>query len=319
MTENLLKNGSFWFPKPASDIAGSLEGLYGFILLVSIILFIGIISVTGYFIYKYIQTKQNLTAEKQVAHNDKLEVAWTVIPFLLVCVVFVWGYKDYLTLSIPPAQAKEIRVTGKKWFWQFNYPREGIQTLGELVVPIGQPIKLIMSSTDVLHSFYVPNMKIKRDVLPNKYTTLWFEPNREGTFHVFCTEYCGDGHSKMLATLKVVSFEAYQNWIQEGKDAANEDIPLLELGQKLYVSKACNTCHSLDGSPNVGPTWQNVYGKKRQLVDGQSVTVDENYLRESIVNPVAKVAANFQPVMPSYAGLLSDREIDALIEFIKQQ
>ena len=319
MIENLLNNGSFWFPEPASDISKTLETLYDFILWGSVILFFGIIFATGYFIYKYIRTDKNQVAEKQIAHNDTLEIAWTVIPLILVMFIFVWGYKDYLELAIPPAQAKEIRVTGKKWFWQFNYPQEGIQTIGEIVVPVGQPIKLIMSSTDVIHSFYVPNMKIKRDVIPNRYTTIWFDANREGTFHVFCTEYCGDGHSKMLAELKVVSYEEYQAWVKEGKESANEDIPLVELGQKIYKAKACNTCHTLDGKPSVGPSWKGIYQANRALTDGNSVKVNDNYLRESIVNPGGKIANGFQPVMPAYAGLLSDREIDALIEFIKEQ
>lgn len=319
MTENLLKNGSFWFPEPATDISASIEGLYLFILAISVVLFVAIIAVTIVFIYKYFSTEKNKKAEKQIAHNNTLEVVWTVIPLFLVGIVFMWGYKDFLSLSIAPAQAQEIRVTGQKWFWQFNYPKDGVQTIGELVVPVNQPIKLIMSSTDVIHSFFVPNMKIKRDVIPNKYTTIWFEANREGNFQVFCTEFCGDGHSQMLADLKVLSLEDYNAWLKDGQAAASDDVPLIELGQTLYTSKACNTCHTIDGSPSVGPSWKGIYGTDRPLADGSSVAVDDNYLRESITVPAAKIAKGYQAIMPAYAGLLSDREIDALIEFIKEQ
>lgn len=209
----------------------------------------------------------------------------------------------------------EIRVTGKKWLWQFEYPKEGVQSMGEFVVPVNQPVKLIMTSDDVLHSFYLPNFRQKRDVLPNRYTRLWFKPNREGVFQVFCTEFCGDGHSVMLATLRVVSNEEYKAWLKD--NSSTEDIALKDLGPMLYTKNSCNTCHSTDGSPASGPSWKGIYGAERALTDGSVVTIDDDYIAESIVNPKEKVVAGYQPIMPTYKGLLTDREITAIIEYIK--
>ena len=150
--------------------------------------------------------------KKQVVHNIKLEIAWTVIPFIIVMIIFYWGFKDYLILSIAPEGAIEIKVTGKKWFWTFEYPDSGIKSINECVVPIGKPVKLIMSSEDVLHSFFVPNFRIKRDIVPNKYSNIWFEATKAGTYQVFCTEYCGDAHSEMLASIIVLSEQDYEEW-----------------------------------------------------------------------------------------------------------
>lgn len=187
--------------------------------------------------------------------------------------------------------------------------------MNEVVVPVNTPIKFLMTADDVLHSMFIPNMRVKKDIIPNHYTRLWFEATRTGTFQMFCTEYCGDGHSNMLATLTVLSHSEYQSWLQSS--GGDEDLPLRELGQKLYTSKACNTCHSLDGSVKTGPSWKGIFSADRALGDGSSVKIDENYIRESIVNPQAKVVKGFAPVMPTYKGLLSDREINGLIEYIK--
>ena len=267
------------------------------------------------FIIKYKRTGAHVKAKKQVIHNDVIETAWTVIPLIVVMIIFWWGYKDYLKLSVSPPNTLDIKVMGKKWFWAFNYPKEGINTLNEFVVPVDTPIRLIMSSEDVLHSFYIPNFRVKKDVIPNRYTTVWFHAKDQGTYQIFCTEYCGDGHSEMLAVLKVVSYGEYEKWLKvSGEDTST---PLPELGKKLYTAKACNTCHSLDGSLKVGPSWKGIYNSPRALSDGTSVNADDNYIRESIVNPQTKVVKGCAPVMPTYAGLLSDREIDAIIEYIK--
>ena len=188
-------------------------------------------------------------------------------------------------------------------------------TLNEFVVPVNQPVRLIMSAEDVIHSFFVPSFRIKKDVLPNRYTTIWFETDQTGEYQVFCTEYCGDGHSGMLAVLKVVSWGDYQEWLQKGSAGANDAMPLMELGEKLYTSKACNTCHSLDGVSGVGPSWKGMY-EALLVSEGADVKV-QNYLREAIVEPQKVIAKGYAPVMPSYSGLLSDREIDAIIEYIK--
>lgn len=315
MTESLIDKGTAWLPRPATEIAAEIDTLFYVLLWGSVIIFIALFIIGLIFVIKYKRTSQNQKAEKQITHNDAIEITWTVVPLIMVMVIFWWGYKDYLKLSLAPPNAMEIKVTGKKWFWAFEYPKDGIKLLNEFVVPVNTPIRLIMSSEDVIHSFYVPNFRIKRDVLPNRYTSVWFDAKDTGIYQVFCTEYCGDGHSEMLATLKVVSYAEYERWKQEsGEDTST---PLPELGEKLYVAKACNTCHSVDGSNKVGPSWKGIFGSSRALANGDSVKVDPNYLRESIVNPQAKVVKGYPPVMPAYAGLLSDREIDAIIEYIK--
>jgi cytochrome c oxidase subunit 2 len=313
-TEQLVGHG--WFPAAATDAASGPDSLFYFILIGSIIIFAGILYALIHFLIKYKRKSPNQLASGQLVHQPLLEISWTVIPFILVTIVFFWGYKDFLKMSIPPVDSMEVRVTGKKWLWQIDYPRYGVKTVGELVVPVNQPVKLVMSSEDVIHSFFIPNMRVKRDVIPNRYTRLWFEANRTGTFQVFCTEYCGDGHSQMLATLRVVSQEEFKDWLKAGSSGG--DLPLPELGAKVYTKYACNTCHSLDGATSVGPTWKGLYGSNRPLTSG-SAKADDNYLRESIVNPKAKIVAGYAPVMPAFAGLLSDREIDGVIEFIKAQ
>ena len=312
-TESLVHNGSFWLPRSLSTESFRVDELYNFLIWGSVLCFVAIVGLMIYFAIKYRKTPKNTKAAKHVVHNTALELSWTIIPLIIVMFIFSWGYRDYLKLSIPPADAMVVNVTGKKWFWQFDYA--GKSMLNELVVPVGRPIKLMMTSEDVIHSFYIPNFRVKKDVVPNRYSMIWFEAKETGLFQVFCTEYCGDGHSAMLATLRVLSQADYDKWLSESE--LSSDIPLDQLGKKLYEAKACNTCHSVDGSAKVGPSWKGVFGKSRPLASGLSVIADENYIRESITAPQAKVTKGFAPVMPTYAGLLKDREILAIIEYIK--
>jgi cytochrome c oxidase subunit 2 len=219
-------------------------------------------------------------------------------------------------MHIAPKDALEIKVTGQKWFWVFDYPN-GANSMNDLVVPVGKPVKLLMSSQDVIHSFFVPDFRVKMDVLPNRYTITWFEALNEGEYEIFCTEYCGKGHSEMLGKVKVLSEEDYAKWLSSAAADIPEGASLEEVGAKLYTSKACVTCHSLDGTPGVAPSFLNKFGSQEQLTNGTNILVDENYVRESILNPQAKVVLGFQPVMPTYQGVLTDRQIDALIAYLK--
>lgn len=234
---------------------------------------------------------------------------------ILVIIIFAWGFKGYLRMRVVPANSMEIKVTGQKWFWSFQYP-EGANTVNELVVPVGQPVKLLMSSQDVIHSFYVPAFRIKQDVLPNRYTVAWFEATAVGNYDLFCAEYCGTSHSEMIGKVKVLSNADYLAWIDEAA-FSGEGMSPVDLGQKLYTSKACITCHTTDGSPGNGPSFMNVFGHTVELDDGTTVEADENYIRESILTPRKKIVAGYQAIMPTYQGLLKDREIDALISYIK--
>jgi cytochrome c oxidase subunit 2 len=250
-----------------------------------------------------------------LTHNTLLEVTWIVIPLILVGILFVWGFKGFLRLSVVPKDAMEIKVTGQKWFWSFMYP-EGASTINELVVPAGKPVKLLMSSQDVIHSFYVPDFRIKRDVLPNRYSIAWFEAPNVGEHNLFCAEYCGTSHSAMIGKVRVVGEREFQEWLTTTMMTGKGMNPA-EFGAKLYVSKTCATCHSIDGRAMNGPSFQGVFGHEVTLADGSKVTVDENYIRESILNPQAKVVLGFEPIMPTFQGLVQNHEIDALIAFIK--
>jgi len=305
--------GTFWLPEATSTVAGDVDALFYFILWASVFFFLLIVGLSVYFIIKY----RRRADRQQATSHLKLEVIWTVIPIILVFVVFLWGFNAFMKLQIVPRDATEIKVTGRQWMWLFDYP-DGSNSINELVVPVDQPIKLLMSSEDVIHSFYVPQFRIKQDVLPNRYTVAWFEANRTGTYDIYCAEFCGDSHSQMLGTVRVVSPEDYTAYL-EGGGAAGEggEMSLVSLGEQLYTSQACYTCHSVDGSANVGPTFQDLFGHEVTMMDGSTVLADENYLRESILNPQANIVEGFQPVMPTFQGLLSERQLDALVAYIK--
>ena len=312
-TESLMKSGNLFYPEAISELALQSDKLFYFIFWLSVLLLVGLTAVTGFFIWSHLKGKNKVNAP-HVTHNLALDVVWTLIPIVLVFVVFYWGYVDFLKLRIAEPSAINIHVQGWKWNWGFEYA-DGVTSMGELAVPVDTPIKLIMTSKDVIHSFFIPNLRTKADVMPNRYTTLAFKAEKIGTYQVFCTEYCGDSHSNMLATLRVLSREDYDRWIENG--GADKQIPLNELGAHLYQKSGCIACHSLDGSAGVGPSWKGIYGKERVFADGSKGIADENYLRESIVDPHKKVVQSYPPIMPAFAGLLNDREITAIVEYIK--
>ena len=242
---------------------------------------------------------------------------WTIIPSILLIVIFVYGFVVYKEMRTPPKDALEINVMGKQWLWQFKY-NNGKTTLNELYVPEGRPVKLVMISDDVLHSLFVPAFRVKQDLVGGMYTYLWFTPTKTGTYDLFCTEYCGTGHSAMLGKVIVMNPEEYEKWEKgEKEEKVVAEISPVELGKQLFTQRGCNACHSIDGSPLVGPSFKGVFGRKQTLQDGQEITVDENYTRESLSEPQAKIVKGFQPVMPSFKGMLSDEEISAIIAYLK--
>jgi len=304
---------SYFLPPQSSTIAPEVDALFYFILYMSVAFMIIIYGGVGYLAWKYRRRgEQKLT--DPLDQNHGLEIAWTVIPSLLVVAIFAWGFKTYMTMNVVPRNAIEVKVTAQMWFWSFDYP-SGANTVGELVAPVDQPIKLLMSSQDVLHSFYVPDFRVKMDVIPNRYTVLWFEATRVGEYNLFCTEYCGKGHSEMLGKVKVLSDADYRKWLESQGD--DPSIPLPELGAKLFKSRACVTCHTTDGSKGTGPSFKGIFGKLAGVAAAPNQVVDENYIRESILNPQAKIVAGFDPVMPTYQGILKDRQIDAMVAYIK--
>lgn len=303
-------------PPGSSTIAGEVDALFYFLVYTSIAFFAIVVFGLVFFSLRYRHRKdEQASVTPGISHNTRLELVWSIIPGILVCIVFFWGFNVYLKMNVVPKDAMEIKVTGQKWFWTFDYP-EGINTVNELVVPLGKPVKLLLSSRDVIHSFFVPDFRIKMDALPNRYTITWFEATQLGKHNLFCAEFCGDKHSEMVGTVRVVSEREYDEWLETGLKTG-DDMTLQEYGGRLFVSRACHTCHSVEGKRSVGPHLDSIFGKPTELADGGMVEFDENYIRESILNPQASVAAGFQPVMPTYQGILNDRQIDALIAYIK--
>lgn len=307
-----------WFidwltPDVASTIASKIDSITYFILLVSTFFFFLIVAMMFVFVVKY-KRKTEFDKTSSVDHNLALEVTWTAIPFVLLMVMFVWGYQVYLEMAVPPKDAMEVKVTGQKWFWTFDYAN-GATSPGELVVPVNKPVKVLLSSKDVIHSMYVPAFRVKMDALPNRYTVMWFEANKIGEFPMYCTEFCGTEHSGMRAKVRVVSQDDYNVWVEQANSGGAGSTPE-EYGKVLYKKYACSTCHSTDGSKITGPSWKGIWGMQEHTSAGV-VKIDENYIRESILTPNAKIVNGYQPVMPSYTGILKDKDIEAIIAYIK--
>lgn len=307
--------GTVWLPEGLSTLAPEVDSLFYFVLWVSVILFAGVVAAMIYFMIRY-RRRDPGEVPAPVKENKWLELSWILIPTILVLVVFNWGFKLFIELGVAPPDSYEIQVTGKQWLWEFEYPN-GTRVTNELHVPIGRPVRLVMSSTDVIHSFYVPVFRVKHDVLPNRYTAVWFEATEVGEYDIFCTEYCGTQHSGMLAKVIVQPQEEFNEWLETG-GGNFEDMALPEYGQLLYQQQGCAACHSLDGTPGVGPSFQGLFGRAEELAAGGTVPVDENYLRESILQPQAKIVAGYPPAMPDYSSL-NERQVSALVAFIKEQ
>jgi len=299
-------------PPAISTYAHEFDSLYSFLIWASLVS--GIIMLGGmiYFVFKYGRQSDN-DKTAYISHNIILEFLWSFIPLCLFMVVFAWGWYVYHDMRNVPEGAMEIHVTGRQWLWEFEY-KNGKKMTNEFYVPAGVPVKLIMTSEDVIHSFYVPSFRMKQDVVPGRYTMAWFEANEQGTYQVFCTEFCGTAHSAMLAKVHVVSMDEYHK--QLGADPNAGKTPA-EIGQSLYKTKGCNACHSIDGSKVIGPTFKGVFGREEQISDGSTIKVDEEYIRESIMSPNAKIVKGFTPQMPSYQGQFSEEELRAVIEFLK--
>ncbi len=308
-----------WIPEEASNLAGRIDNVLLIITTVSVFFFLLISFFLIFFILKYRKKSQD-EQTPYVTGNTVIEIIWTVIPTILLMIFFLWGYIEYKNSQTPPEDATEINVVAKQWLWEFEY-YDGTKTINELYLQKDKPVKMIMISDDVIHSFFVPAFRVKQDVLPGNYTQLWFTPTKVGTFDMYCAEYCGIGHSKMLAKIHVLSPEAYSKWVAKetnSKDSGIESsIPPSERGKKLFSQRGCNACHSIDGSAGVGPTLKELFGKEEEMQTGEKIKVDENYLRESILFPDEKIVKGYQPVMPSFKGILSDEEITALIEYMK--
>ena len=298
------------FPERASTIAGEVDALYFFLIGLSVVMSVLIATMVVGFAVKFRRRHADQVGA-QVHGGLMLELAWTIVPFLITLVIFFWGAKIYFVMASPPAEALNIYVVGKQWMWKVQHTT-GQREINQLHVPVGRPVKLVMTSEDVIHNFSIPAMRVKSDVIPGRFVQIWFEPTRPGTYQIFCAEYCGTQHSRMIGQVVVMEANEYQTWLSGGATEGS----LASTGEKLFADLACNTCHRPD-SRGRGPVLQNVFGHPVQLSDGGVVTADENYLRESILTPAAKVTAGYQPVMPAFQGLVSEEQLLALIEYVK--
>jgi cytochrome c oxidase subunit 2 len=298
-----------------TEIGAHVDKVQAFIIAIMVFWFVACNAVLVYFMLRYRRRSKN-DKVSTIKGNHTLEIVWTVIPTLICLVMFYYGVVVWKDLRTPPEDAMDINVRAYKWGWEFSYPELDGRIEGNVVyVPVNTPVRFVMKSSDVLHSLFIPEFRTKEDVIPSMYTYLWFDAKETGEYHIFCTEYCGRNHSTMLAKLHVLSEE---DWEAYKSGDPNEGLTPVELGQKLFVARACSGCHSADGSALIGPTFQGLYGREGQSDDGSTYKADENYIAESIKYPNRIVVAGFQGgQMPAYEGQLSDQEIEALIAYIK--
>jgi cytochrome c oxidase subunit 2 len=302
--------GTPLFPERASTMAGRVDALYFFLLGITAFFSLLIAGLIVYYAIKY--RRRTPDAVGAPIHGGlALEVAWTVIPLFITMIVFVWGASVFFAMSRPPDETLDIYVVGKQWMWKVQH-LDGQREIDELHVPVGRAVKLIMTSEDVIHSFFIPAFRVKADVIPGRYTTLWFQSTTPGRYHLFCAEYCGTKHSGMIGQIVVMEPSEYQTWLSGGSPEGS----LASTGAKLFADLACNTCHRSDAQGR-GPVLEGLFGKTVTLQSGETATVDEAYVRESILMPSAKVAAGFQPIMPTFQGLVTEEQLLALVEYVK--
>ncbi len=306
---------TFWLPRAASTFAPSVDWAFNLYLWISIFFFTVIVALIVVFVFKYLRRHPDQQAQGQMTHNTALETIWTVVPLLIVIGLFIIGMKGFWNMRVAPSNSMTVDVTGRQWSWSFSYPEQGVSS-DTLVVPVHQPVRLKLTSVDVIHSFFIPAFRTKSDVVPGRYNSLWFEATRTGVFQVFCTQYCGTNHSYMWTAVKVLEPDAYQAWLKKAANPAAGKSPA-EYGALLYHQKGCSACHHVDGSAGIGPTWKGIWGTTVAFEGGRSKVVDAAYVKLSMMDPTADIVKGFQPVMPPYKGILSDEEIAALTAYIK--
>ena len=303
----MFNNFPLW-PDRASTAAGNVDALFIFLLIVSGMMTLLIFVALTYFAARY-RHRRGVLAE-QIEGSIPLELTWSIIPLFVFMVIFAWGAVVYFKGRTQPRDSTEVYVVAKQWMWKLEHA-EGQREINELHVPVDRDVKLIMTSQDVIHSFFVPAFRMKQDVLPGRYTVAWFRATKPGTYHLFCAEYCGTQHSGMIGSIVVQEPAQYEAWMSGGTSG-----PLSASGEKIFAELGCVTCHRTD-TQGRGPNLQGVFGKPVLLADGRTVTADENYIRESILDPGAKVVNGFKPVMPTFQGLVSEEQLNALVAYVK--
>ena len=302
-------HASALFPAEASGISPYVDALYVFLLLMTIFGTALVAALLLVFSIRYRREKNPVAT--QVEGSTLLEATWTIIPLAIFLVTFVWGALLYFRIYNPPANAMNIYVVGKQWMWKAEHPG-GQHEINALHVPTGRPVQLTMISQDVFHSFSIPDFRIKREVIPGRYSTVWFQATEPGSYHLFCTQYCGTQHSGMIGTITVLTPDDYKKWLQE----STSGMSLAQNGERLFASMGCNSCHSGNAAAR-GPNLAGVYGAKLTLTDGSQMLVNDAYLRDAILNPSQHVTAGFAPIMPTYQGQISEDGLIDLVEYIK--
>jgi cytochrome c oxidase subunit 2 len=307
--EKWLEHFPLW-PPEASTIAPQMDALLFFMILISLVgLTIVVLLMTSFCI---LYQRERHPVAVPIEGSTLLEATWTIIPLGLFLIMFVWGSLLYFRIYTPPANAMNIYVVGKQWMWKAEHPG-GQHEINALHVPVGRAVQLTIISQDVFHSFSIPAFRVKREAIPGRYTTVWFEPTKVGTYHLFCTQYCGTNHSAMIGEIVVLSQDDYRAW--ENQSTSGQS--LAQNGERLFASLSCNACHN--GRPDSrGPSLAGVYGSNLALASGSTVHVDEAYLREAILNPSQHITQGYQPIMPTYQGQISEDGVISLVEFIKQ-
>jgi cytochrome c oxidase subunit II len=291
-------------------MAHRVDNLYFFIVAVTAFFALLVSVLVIFFAAKY-HTKDPLAVGQRIHGSIPLELAWSIIPFLISIVIFAWSADVFFDLQRPPDQTIQIYSTAKQWMWKFQH-LDGQSEINELHVPVGRAVKVTFTSEDVLHSMFFPSFRVKADAIPGRYSTVWFTATKIGEYHLFCAEYCGTRHSGMIGKVIVMEPAAYQAWLTGGLGAGS----LSQRGEQLFNDLACNTCHRSDGSGR-GPSLVNKFGAPQELANGTSVAVNEAYVRESILTPQAKLVAGYQPLMPTFQGLVSEESVMALVEYVK--
>lgn len=298
------------FPEQASTLAGQVDLLYLFLVTVSVVFSVGIAVVLVIFAIKY-RRRSDSERPEEIHGSLFLELLWSVVPFLITIVMFVWGAVVFFSMNRPPDNAIEIQVVGKRWMWKLQH-MTGQREINELHVPAGRPVKLTLTSEDVIHSFFVPAFRMKKDAVPGRYNVTWFQATKPGRYHLFCAEYCGTQHSRMIGTIVVMEPADFQTWLQGGPAPTSP----VEAGKKLFSELNCATCHRPD-SQGRGPVLDGLFGSSVRLVGGDTATADEAYLRESILIPAARIVEGYQPIMPTYQGQVSEEAVLQLIAYIQ--
>lgn len=306
-----------FFPDAASSLAGQVDALYLVWAAVSVFFSLLIAALLVFFFVKYRRPTDpahvdDIGLEERAA--PLLEIGWSVIPLIICLAMFVWGTRVFFDIYRPPSDSQEYFAVGKQWMWKFQHP-EGVREINDLHVPVGQAIKVTMTSEDVIHSLYVPAFRTKQDAVPGRYTTLWFKATKPGTYHLFCAEYCGTEHSRMIGQVIAMEPSDYQKWLA-GSPAGKTPVAS---GAQLFQTFACDTCHrdAKDPRPARAPQLAGLYGRDVAFADGGTAKADDTYLRESILNPAAKLVAGWQPIMPTFQGQVSEEQLAALLAYIK--